>query len=190
MICAQRWFATTSVAWKLTTSKAKLHRESPRQNLSPLPAWSFATHRACNNNRISDTFTCPVHDSKNRRKARFVNNLRHFPLHCKLKESNVCSIVTAGAAEQVMKKKQMAIKVSIVEDSRGTRESLSELLGRAEAMHCVGAHPDGEEALQQIPREQPDVVLMDINLPNMSGIECVAQLKKALPKTQVLMLTT
>jgi DNA-binding NarL/FixJ family response regulator len=89
-----------------------------------------------------------------------------------------------------MKKNKMPIKVSIVEDSRGTRESLSELLGRAEAMRCVGKHPDGEEALQQIPLEQPDVVLMDINLPKMSGIECVAQLKKTLPKTQVLMLTT
>jgi DNA-binding NarL/FixJ family response regulator len=89
-----------------------------------------------------------------------------------------------------MKKNKMAIKVSIVEDSRGTRESLSELLGRAGAMRCVGKHPDGEEALQQIPLEQPDVVLMDINLPKMSGIECVAQLKKTLPKTQVLMLTT
>ena len=89
-----------------------------------------------------------------------------------------------------MKKSTMPIRVSIVEDSRGTRESLSELLGRAEGMQCVGAHQDGEEALQQIPLEQPDVVLMDINLPNMSGIECVAQLKKTLPKTQVLMLTT
>ena len=55
---------------------------------------------------------------------------------------------------------------------------------------CVGAHPDGEEALEQIPLEQPDVVLMDINLPKMSGIECVSQLKKTMPKTQVLMLTT
>jgi DNA-binding NarL/FixJ family response regulator len=89
-----------------------------------------------------------------------------------------------------MKEKHMPIRVSIVEDSRGTRESLSELLGRGGATRCVGAHPDGEEALEQIPLEQPDVVLMDINLPKMSGIECVSQLKKSLPKTQVLMLTT
>jgi DNA-binding NarL/FixJ family response regulator len=87
-------------------------------------------------------------------------------------------------------KKHMPIRVAIVEDSRGTRESLSELLGRAEVTKCVGAHPDGEEALEQIPLEQPDVVLMDINLPKMSGIECVAQLKRSLPKMQVLMLTT
>ena len=84
----------------------------------------------------------------------------------------------------------MGIKVSIVEDDRGTRESLSELLGRAPSLQCVGAHPSGEDALRRIPAEQPDVVLMDINLPGMSGIECVSRLKELLPKTQVLMLTT
>ena len=84
----------------------------------------------------------------------------------------------------------MRIRVSIVEDNRGTRESLTELLNRAPALHCVGAHPSGEEALQQIPAELPDVVLMDINLPQMNGIECVSRLKQQMPKTQVLMLTT
>jgi DNA-binding NarL/FixJ family response regulator len=84
----------------------------------------------------------------------------------------------------------MRIRVSIVEDNRGTRESLSELLGRSTALRCVGAHPNGEEALRQIPVEAPDVVLMDINLPGMNGIECVARLKERLPKLQVLMLTT
>jgi DNA-binding NarL/FixJ family response regulator len=82
------------------------------------------------------------------------------------------------------------IKVSIVEDNRGTRESLAELLERAPRLSCVGVHANGEEALRQIPGEQPDVVLMDINLPGMSGIECVARLKRQLPATQVLMLTT
>ena len=88
------------------------------------------------------------------------------------------------------KNNQMNIRVSIVEDSRGTRESLAELLGRAPALSCVGAHPNGEEALLQIPVEKPDVVLMDINLPKMNGIECVARLKQTMPKLQVLMLTT
>lgn len=82
------------------------------------------------------------------------------------------------------------IKVAIVEDNRGTRESLAELLARAPTVRCVGVHATGEEALRQIPDEQPDVVLMDINLPGMSGIECVARLKARLPATQVLMLTT
>ncbi len=89
-----------------------------------------------------------------------------------------------------MKKKQMQIRVSIVEDNRGTRESLGELLERAPSLCFVGAHPSGEEALRQIPAEAPDVVLMDINLPRMNGIECVARLKQQMPKTQVLMLTT
>ena len=88
------------------------------------------------------------------------------------------------------KKKDMRIKVSIVEDNRGTRESLTELLARTGTLCCVGAHPTGEEALARIPAEEPDVVLMDINLPHMNGIECVARLKQRLPRTQVLMLTT
>ena len=88
------------------------------------------------------------------------------------------------------KKTAVHIRVSIVEDNRGTRESLTELLGRVPALQCVGAHPSGEEALQRIPGELPDVVLMDINLPKMNGIECVARLKQQMPQTQVLMLTT
>jgi DNA-binding NarL/FixJ family response regulator len=84
----------------------------------------------------------------------------------------------------------MHIRVSIVEDNRGTRESLKELFGRAPQLRCVGVHATGEEALRKIPEENPDVVLMDINLPGMSGIECVTRLKSKLPRTQVLMLTT
>ena len=84
----------------------------------------------------------------------------------------------------------MRIRVSIVEDNRGTRESLNELLDRSPALRCVGAHPSGEAALRLIPAELPDVVLMDINLPQMNGIECVSRLKKQMPNTQVLMLTT
>jgi DNA-binding NarL/FixJ family response regulator len=93
-------------------------------------------------------------------------------------------------AHIVEKKNQMRIRVSIVEDNRGTRESLTELLGRANSLNFVSAHPNGEEALAQIPTEEPDVVLMDINLPRMNGIECVSRLKERLPKLQVLMLTT
>ena len=84
----------------------------------------------------------------------------------------------------------MRITVSIVEDNRGTRESLAEFLGRVSTLRCIGSHADGETALTKIPEEHPDVVLMDINLPGMSGIECVSRLKEKMPKTQVLMLTT
>jgi len=82
------------------------------------------------------------------------------------------------------------IKVSIIEDQRDMRESLVACLENAPGMRCVGAHPTGEEGLRSIPQENPDVVLMDINLPAMSGIQCVAKLKERLPKVQVLMLTT
>jgi DNA-binding NarL/FixJ family response regulator len=84
----------------------------------------------------------------------------------------------------------MRITVSIVEDDRGTRESLAEFLGRVSTLRCVGVHGTGEDALRTIPDEHPDVVLMDINLPGMSGIECVSRLKDQLPNVQVLMLTT
>jgi DNA-binding NarL/FixJ family response regulator len=82
------------------------------------------------------------------------------------------------------------ITVAIVEDNRGTREGLVELLGRAPNLHCVGACASGEEAVRDLPARQPKVVLMDINLPGMSGVECVARLKECLPQSYVVMLTT
>jgi len=84
----------------------------------------------------------------------------------------------------------MSIKISIVEDQPEMRESLVAWLGDAPGLRCVGAHANGEDALKKIPAENPDVVLMDINLTGMNGIQCVARLKASLPKTQVLMLTT
>ena len=82
------------------------------------------------------------------------------------------------------------ITVSIVEDDPGTRESLVELLSAASALKCLRAYADGEQAIRKLPAECPDVVLMDINLPGMSGIECVSALKSRLPNLQILMLTT
>lgn len=83
----------------------------------------------------------------------------------------------------------MTKKVAIVEDDRGLREQLVQILNAARDARCVGAFLSAEEALQQIPAAQPDVVLMDIKLPGMSGIECVAQLKKAHPSLRIIMLT-
>jgi len=84
----------------------------------------------------------------------------------------------------------MSIAISIVEDQPDMRESLVEWLGNAPGLRCVGAHANAEEALRDIPGENPDVVLMDINLTGMNGIQCVSRLKERLPKAQVLMLTT
>ena len=84
----------------------------------------------------------------------------------------------------------MSIAVSIVEDDRKTRESLVALLRRASGVRLLGAHPSGEAALVNLPAEQPEVVLMDINLPGMSGIDCIVKLKAQMPGLRVLMLTT
>jgi DNA-binding NarL/FixJ family response regulator len=84
----------------------------------------------------------------------------------------------------------MSIKVAIIEDARGTRESLKELISRAPGMSCAGAYASAEDALDQIPNAPTDVVLVDINLPGMSGVECVSHLKQRQPKLQLLILTT
>ncbi|HMP83010.1 MAG TPA: response regulator transcription factor [Verrucomicrobiota bacterium] len=83
----------------------------------------------------------------------------------------------------------MAIKVAIVEDDEGIRASLASLIKRAPALKLAGEYPDGETALKEIPRKPPDVVLMDINMPGIKGVECVRQLKSAVPDVQFLMLT-
>lgn len=81
------------------------------------------------------------------------------------------------------------IKVAIVEDSRTTREGLKTIIELAGEFQCVCVCETGEEALKAIPRHGPSVVLMDIQLPGMSGIECVSQLKLLLPKIHVIMIT-
>jgi DNA-binding NarL/FixJ family response regulator len=83
----------------------------------------------------------------------------------------------------------MPIKVAIVDDDEGIRASLATLIRRAPALRLVGDYADAEAALKDIPHRTPDVVLMDINLPGMNGVECVRQLKGSLPKVQFLMLT-
>jgi DNA-binding NarL/FixJ family response regulator len=81
------------------------------------------------------------------------------------------------------------IRVAIVEDDAPARKILADWLGHAPALRLVGQHADGPAALAGLPREQPDVVLMDINLPGQNGIECVRQLKPQSPATQFLILT-
>jgi DNA-binding NarL/FixJ family response regulator len=84
----------------------------------------------------------------------------------------------------------MSITVSLVEDERKTRESLVSVLRGVAGLKVLGAHASGEAALTNVPLEKPQVVLMDINLPGMSGVECVGQLKSQMPALRVLMLTT
>jgi len=83
----------------------------------------------------------------------------------------------------------MPIKVAIVDDDEGIRTSLVALIRRAPSLRLSGDYPDAESALKEIPRRPPDVVLMDINLPGIKGVECVRQLKATVPSVQFLMLT-
>jgi DNA-binding NarL/FixJ family response regulator len=83
----------------------------------------------------------------------------------------------------------MLVSVSIVEDSASVRESLIALLEGTPGFRVVEAYKNGESALKNLPLQPPDVVLMDINLPRMNGIECVRQLKGILPRLRVVMLT-
>jgi DNA-binding NarL/FixJ family response regulator len=82
------------------------------------------------------------------------------------------------------------ISVSIIEDHQETRESIAQLLRRTPGLTLMGIYPTAEAALADLPQEPPDVVLVDIRLPGMSGIECVGQLKSRVRKLCVLMLTT
>jgi DNA-binding NarL/FixJ family response regulator len=83
----------------------------------------------------------------------------------------------------------MKKSVVVVEDDRGLREQLVQILETAPDIACLGAFVSGEEALPKILKKQPDVVLMDIKLPGMSGIQCAAEVKKAAPTIQVIMVT-
>lgn len=81
------------------------------------------------------------------------------------------------------------LKVVLVEDQPKVRESWMTLINSFPDFACVYTCATGEEALRVIPQEKPDVVLMDIFLPRMSGIECTARLKVLLPETQIVILT-
>src|ERR1044071_1619959 len=83
----------------------------------------------------------------------------------------------------------MPITVSIVEDNDKLRGTLARVLNRADGFKCLSEYSSAEEALKDLPNIKPEVVLMDINLPGINGVECVRQLKQALPSLQVIMLT-
>lgn len=80
-------------------------------------------------------------------------------------------------------------KIAIVEDNRVIRESLMEFVGADAESRCVCTCATAEDALKVLPKHQPDIVLMDIQLPHMSGIDCIAPLKQLLPSVQIIMVT-
>jgi DNA-binding NarL/FixJ family response regulator len=81
------------------------------------------------------------------------------------------------------------ITIAIVEDNETVRNTLRELIDAAPKLRCGGAYATAKEAMIEIPRLQPEVVLMDIHLPGESGIACTARLKAQLPELQVIILT-
>lgn len=81
------------------------------------------------------------------------------------------------------------IKVSIVEDNDKIRTSLTALVDGSAGYRCVSTHSNAEDACRRIPATKPDVVLLDINLPGMSGIECVRKLRASVPAAKIVMHT-
>lgn len=88
-----------------------------------------------------------------------------------------------------MYQKEVRIGVSVIEDDVPSREILADWISRARGFHCISEYGTAERAVASLPAENPDVVLSDINLPGMSGIECVRLLKPQMPNTQFVMLT-
>ena len=83
----------------------------------------------------------------------------------------------------------MKKSVVVVEDDRGLRDQITRILDLAPDINCSGVYMSAEESLPQITKIHPDVVLMDIKLPGMSGIQCAAEIKKSFPDIQIIMVT-
>lgn len=86
-------------------------------------------------------------------------------------------------------KRDLDIRVAIIEDDETIREGYAYLIGNTEGYKIAGAYASFEEAARKIANEDPDVVLLDIELPGISGVEAIPKLKKLLPETHILILT-
>lgn len=91
--------------------------------------------------------------------------------------------------DSVRQRIELSIGVSIIEDDAGARQILAGWINRAKGFHCVSKHESAATALSQLPTEKPAIVLVDINLPGLNGIQCVNRLKPLMPETQFVMLT-
>ena len=81
------------------------------------------------------------------------------------------------------------ITISIVDDDKRLRESITTFINGSPGFRCVSAYGSGATALEHLPADKPEVVLMDINMTGMDGIECAARLKARMPEVQIIMLT-
>ncbi len=112
------------------------------------------------------------------------------PKRANMRETNTTTTAkTAEGESAAAASPAPVIRVSIVEDDQWIRDNLAAVLDAAPGLRCLSRYGTAEEALIALPVAPPDVVLMDIGLPKMNGIECVRQLKAVAPSIQVLMLT-
>ena len=98
-------------------------------------------------------------------------------------------MTTAAGFDFIMQIQADMARIIIVEDNNVVRSSLEELVNSIPGCECSACCATGEEALKVVPRLKPDLVMMDIHLPNLSGIECTARLKQQMPALAVLILT-
>ena len=91
---------------------------------------------------------------------------------------------------EALHQQNQRIRVAVVEDHDGHRELFHRAVARSPSLCCVGAFVTGEQALKELPALLPDLVLMDIHLPGINGIECMKQLRKTMPGTKVVMVTS
>jgi DNA-binding NarL/FixJ family response regulator len=105
------------------------------------------------------------------------------------KECGPVEAKAAWAGGRVPSASSAPIRVAIVEDDRVLRETIASFIEKADGFSCVGSYGKGEDALAEVPRAKPDVVLMDIGLPGLSGIDCARALKRSVPQTQIVMHT-
>lgn len=84
----------------------------------------------------------------------------------------------------------MPIRVSLIEDNTAFRETTKRLIDAAPDLRCVSTHPNSEHALRHLPPAAPEVVLADIRMPRLTGIECVRRLRELLPRLLPIMLTS
>jgi len=81
------------------------------------------------------------------------------------------------------------ISISIVEDMADVRQKVKHIIDESEEFICLSTYGNGENAVEELPKLKPDIVLMDINLPGMSGIDCITKIKKKSPQIQFMMFT-
>ena len=97
--------------------------------------------------------------------------------------------VRANAEATSARQAEATISVSIVDDETGLRQSITTFINGSPGFRCISAYGSAEAALRGLPTDRPDVVLMDIHMAGMNGIECVQRLKALLPAIQIVMLT-